>query len=211
METCALFLICMTILGSFQIHAAPFGSTKLSRVTKIQSNRSNTLSPIKSNRIAHQECMLPQEIVEEIATYKPVVQRIVDAALNGVFKGRTWRTLAKFVDRYGSRIAGSDNLERAIDYMVDLLEKNQLENVHTEPAMVPKWVRGKESCWLITPRLEKLKILGLGGSIRTPPKGVTAQAVVVESFEELATLGKEVSYQALILIYLLQTNGFCRL
>lgn len=152
----------------------------------------NKLTDNLSNSVSHQECNLPQELVDEIGTYKPIVESIINASTNGIFKGRTWRTLAKFVDKFGSRIAGSDNLENAIDYMVDLLKKNQLDNVHTEPALVPKWVRGRESCWMVSPRLEKLNILGLGSSIGTPKKGISANAIVVSSFEELHKLGKQV-------------------
>lgn len=164
---------------------------------------STTLDPKKassrstgshSNSIPHDECNLPGELIEEISRYKPIVEGIINASVNGVFKKRTWRTLARFVDKFGSRIAGSDNLEHSIDYMVDLLKKNQLENVHTEPALVPKWVRGRESCWLVSPRLEKLNVLGLGSSIGTPSKGITAHAIVVKSFEELKKLGKEVKH-----------------
>lgn len=192
MDTRGFVIIFLTLLAFASIEAVPLKNAKLRRMTESQSKRSNYSSAIKSNQIAREECMLSEELVQEIASYKPDIQKIVDAALKGVFKGRTWRTLARFVDKFGSRIAGSENLERAIDYMVDQLEKNQLENVHTEPAIVPKWVRGKESCWMITPRLEKLKVLGLGGSIRTSPKGITAQAVVVDSFDELTKFGKEV-------------------
>jgi carboxypeptidase Q len=142
--------------------------------------------------MSRDECNLSDDLTKEIALYKPIVEGIINASVNGVFKRRTWRTLARFVDKFGSRIAGSENLEQSIDYMVDLLKKNQLENVHTEPALVPKWVRGRESCWLISPRLEKLNILGLGSSIGTPSKGITAHAIVVESFEELQKIGKEV-------------------
>lgn len=145
-----------------------------------------------SNSVPNGECNLPRELTEEIANYKPIVEAIINATVNGIYKGRTWRTLAKFVDKFGSRIAGSDNLENAIDFMVDLLKKSKLDNVHTEPALVPRWVRGKETCWMVSPRLEKFNILGLGSSIGTPPKGISAHAVVVTSFEELQKMGKEV-------------------
>ncbi len=93
-----------------------------------------------TNNIQQQECELPSALIHEINGYQSTVQRIIDASTRGFFKGRTWRTLAKFVDKFGSRIAGSENLEHSIDYMVDLLKKNKLENVHTEPAMVPKYI-----------------------------------------------------------------------
>ena len=77
------------------------------------------------------QCQLNPDLVREIATYQPIVNRIVNATLNGVFKGRTWRTLARFVDKFGPRIAGSRTLEAAIDYMVNTLKRNHLENIKT--------------------------------------------------------------------------------
>jgi len=132
-----------------------------------------------------QKCSLPPALVKEIADYQPIVNRIVNETLNGFYKGRTYRTLDKFVSIFGSRIAGSDNLENAIDFMVEALNTNNLENVHTEPVLVPKWVRGQEYSWVVKPHLEKLKISGLGSSIGTPPKGLWANGIVVDSYEEL--------------------------
>lgn len=165
---------------------------KKSDRNKKYSTSTNSLLNVPS--VSHEECNLSQELTDEIANYKPIVEGIINATINGIYKGRTWRTLARFVDKFGSRIAGSDNLENAIDYMVDLLKKSQLDNVHTEPALVPKWVRGKESCWMVSPRLEKISILGLGSSIGTPSKGISAGILVVSSFEELQQVGAKVNF-----------------
>lgn len=104
-----------------------------------QENVINSAYESLANSIQQQECELPSALIHEINGYQSTVQRIIDASTRGFFKGRTWRTLAKFVDKFGSRIAGSENLEHSIDYMVDLLKKSKLENVHTEPALVPKY------------------------------------------------------------------------
>lgn len=44
--------------------------------------------------------------------------------------------MAKFVDKFGNRLSGSQTLEDAIDYMVDLSDSNGLEDVHTEDVEV---------------------------------------------------------------------------
>ena len=56
-----------------------------------------------------------------------------------------WNRLAELTDTYGNRLAGSENLTRAIAWAVETMKKDGLENVHTEKVMVPKWVRGVES------------------------------------------------------------------
>jgi len=56
---------------------------------------------------------------------------------------------------------------------------------------VPKWVRGNESAeLLINNRVISLKILGLGTSIGT--SGITAEAIVVRSFDELNSVKDKV-------------------
>ena len=65
------------------------------------------------------------------------------------------------------------------------MKRDGFANVRGEPVMVPHWVRGAESATLIAPREAPLRMLGLGGSIGTPPDGITAEVLVVHSFDEL--------------------------
>jgi carboxypeptidase Q len=70
------------------------------------------------------------------------------------------------------------------------MKKDGLENVATPVVMVPHWVRGHESLTLVTPLTKSLAMKGLGGSIATPKNGVTAEVVVVHSFDELERVGQ---------------------
>jgi carboxypeptidase Q len=102
-----------------------------------------------------------------------------------------WLRIAEMVDRFGPRFSGTPELEAAIDWTVEQMRADGLENVHTEPVMVPRWVRGEESAELISPRAVRLHMLGLGGSVGTPPEGIEAEVLVVGSFDELQSRAAE--------------------
>lgn len=89
-------------------------------------------------------CKISKSLRTEIQSYKDVIQKIKSAVVdaNGPFKNFTWNVLAEFVDKFGSRLAGTENLERSIDFLLDQLNNTfKLENVHGEEAQVPHWVR----------------------------------------------------------------------
>lgn len=113
-----------------------------------------------------------ERIKEEVAGYKDVAKSIINLAIYGSAQNRSYERLALFVDTIGNRVSGSDNLKKAIKYMYNALQEDQLQNVSLEPVKVPHWERGKESAMMIQPRKKNLAILGLGGSVGTPPKGI---------------------------------------
>jgi len=121
--------------------------------------------------------------------YRAVANRIIDAALADTMV--SWNKLAAFVDYSGPRISGSANLERGIDWVLAEMKKDGLANVRGEPAMVPHWVRGKESLTLVQPREADVPMLGLGGSVGTPESGITAEVLVVTSFDDLTRRAAE--------------------
>ncbi len=96
-----------------------------------------------------------------------------------------WQRLADLGDNIGPRPAGSPQLEQAILWALQEMKRDGLDNVHSEPVKVSKWVRGDESAEMVSPVHRRLPILGLGGSVGTPPTGVEAEILVVHSFDEL--------------------------
>lgn len=126
-----------------------------------------------------------EEIKEEIAHYGDVAKAIIDLAVYGKAQNRSYERLALLVDTVGPRLSGSKNLEKAIQIMYQNLKEDGLENVHLEPVKIPHWERGQESAVMLEPRLHEMAILGLGSSIGTPPEGITAEVLVVTSFDEL--------------------------
>ena len=97
-----------------------------------------------------------------------------------------WDRLAELTDTYGQRLSGSENLNRAIAWAVETMKKDGLENVHTERVMIPKWVRGTEGLEITHPPHHVVPMLGLGGSVATPPAGIEAEVMVVSSGDDLA-------------------------
>jgi carboxypeptidase Q len=114
--------------------------------------------------------------------YQAIADRIIAAA---TADSAAWNKLAELTDTFGNRLSGSDALERAIDWIIVQMKKEGLDNVRGEPVMVPRWIRGQERAELRQPRYQSLPMLGLGGSISTPPGGIEAEVLVVSSFDDL--------------------------
>ena len=125
----------------------------------------------------------------DIATrYRAQADSLIRAA---TADSAAWLRIAEMVDRFGPRFSGTPELEAAIDWTVEQMRADGLENVHTEPVMVPRWVRGAESAHLVAPRAVALHMAGLGGSVGTPPEGIEAEVLVVGSFDELQARAAE--------------------
>src|SRR5215467_13791731 len=119
--------------------------------------------------------------------YKRDADRLIDAALADT-EGHD--RLAYLCYRIGNRLSGSPSLERAIAWSVEQMKAAGLANVRVIPTKVPHWVRCTESARMIAPLDKPLHMLGLGMSIGTPPGGITADVISVNSFEDLAKLGR---------------------
>ncbi len=119
--------------------------------------------------------------------YRDAAQRIIDAALSS---HEAYKKLEQLCDDIGHRLSGSPQLDAAIAWALESMKRDGLENVRAEPVMVPKWVRGKESATMIRPREMPMPMLGLGGSVATPPEGISAEVVSVRDEAELDALGE---------------------
>ncbi|MDR8391815.1 M28 family metallopeptidase [Aliifodinibius sp. S!AR15-10] len=123
-----------------------------------------------------------------LENHRADAQKLINAALSDE---TSFDELTYFVDTFGHRFSGSKSLERSIDWIMEELKKGELENVHTQEVMVPRWVRGSEYAAMTAPRKKELPMLGLGSSIGTPQKGVEAEVLVVNSFKDLKAKAKQ--------------------
>ncbi|XP_028326712.1 carboxypeptidase Q-like [Gouania willdenowi] len=129
-------------------------------------------------------------VAAEVAGYADVAKQIIELAVNGAAQNRSYRRLTDFTDTIGNRVSGSHNLEMAIKYMYNALKQDGLD-VYLEPVKIPHWIRGNESAEMVLPRAKRLAILGLSSSVATPPEGIEAEVLVVQSFEELKKRASE--------------------
>ena len=120
--------------------------------------------------------------------YRANADKLIAAAQADQF---AWDRLAELTDTFGQRLSGSDNLNRAIAWAVETMKKDGLENVHTERVMIPRWVRGSESLEITNPPHHNVPLLGLGGSVATPPAGIEADVMVVSNGDDLTKRAAE--------------------
>jgi carboxypeptidase Q len=114
--------------------------------------------------------------------YRGVADKILAAAHAD---RSAYQHLADLTDTVGHRLAGSPELDRAVQWGVAAMKAEGLANVHTEKAMVPHWQRGIEEAAIVTPHDHPMRVLGLGGTVGTVKGGVTAPLVVVRDWKDL--------------------------
>jgi len=121
------------------------------------------------------------------------LQAVRDAALSSDY---AWQQLAHLTENIGPRPSGSPQAQAAAEYVAAELRKLGLD-VHLEPAQVSHWVRGDEKAQLVEypgqapDTAQRIVLATLSGSSATPADGITAEVVVVHSFDELTALGRE--------------------
>ena len=129
-------------------------------------------------------------------TYSPQLllelKQIQQAALGSDY---ALRQLAVLTNKIGPRLSGSLQAQSAIDYVASELQRLGLD-VRLEKVLVPRWIRGEEKAEIVkfpgqvSDMAQRVILTTLGGSVATPPDGLTAEVVTVDSFEELEALGR---------------------
>jgi Zn-dependent M28 family amino/carboxypeptidase len=88
----------------------------------------------------------------------------------------------------GPRLVGSPAMARAKDWAVAKMTALGFENIKVEPFKKRYWARGTESASLVAPYPLTLSIIGLGGTVPTPAKGIEAEIVVFKTYQDLLDL-----------------------
>ena len=91
----------------------------------------------------------------------------------------------RLTDEVGPRLAGSPGDRAAVAWGLALFRELGFSNVHAEEVPVAAWERGVETAEVVAPFPQRLVVTALGGSVGTPPEGITAPVVDVASLEAL--------------------------
>jgi carboxypeptidase Q len=116
-----------------------------------------------------------------------------------------YQQTAYLCNNIGPRLTGSPQAERAVEYVAEEMRKLGFE-VRLQKLTVPHWVRGEERGELVEfsgmakGTTQKIVLTTLGGSVATDPGGLTAEVVVVGSYDELRSLGRD-RVQGKIVLY----------
>lgn len=119
-----------------------------------------------------------------------VMERLREAALKDTYALDELRHLT---DNIGPRLSGSPQAEQAVKYVAARMTALGAE-VTQEKVTVPHWVRGVETAEVVTwpgqtpGTTQKVVLTALGGSVATPPEGMTAEVVVVNDWDQLHAL-----------------------
>jgi carboxypeptidase Q len=126
---------------------------------------------------------------QQIAT----MNSLRDAALSDPY---AMNELHHLTDNIGPRLSGSPQAQAAVEYVA--AEMHSLgAQVTLEKTSVPHWVRGAETAQLVAwpgmapDTTQKIVLTALGGSVATPADGLTAEVIVVNSFNDLKALSPD--------------------
>jgi carboxypeptidase Q len=120
-------------------------------------------------------------------------QAAADALISRALESKqAWEVLAHLTDEIGPRPAGSNNAALAVKFTTAQFRAWKIDVRNEKVTVAHPWVRGIETASLPSHHDQKIVVTALGGSVATPPKGITADVIEVNSFDELKQLGPKI-------------------
>ena len=126
------------------------------------------------------------------ANEKTIANQIIQIALE---EQQAHRWLSDLCKKIGPRLSGSQAAINAAYWAAQKLQQIGADTVWLQPVVVPHWVRGATEKLIVhfqNGETQSLTISTLGGSVGTPPEGLSAPVVQVPDFSTLNSLGDAV-------------------
>ncbi|MBS1599332.1 MAG: M20/M25/M40 family metallo-hydrolase [Bacteroidetes bacterium] len=119
------------------------------------------------------------------------IRKLADEILVNSKAYENLHTLTKTV---GPRLSGTPQTYKAEEWGKQALKNAGADKVYLQECKIPHWVRGgkDEGKLIVGGKETALSVLALGNSIGTGAKGITAPAILINSWDELEQRKKEV-------------------
>ncbi|MBL0099242.1 MAG: M20/M25/M40 family metallo-hydrolase [Saprospiraceae bacterium] len=120
-----------------------------------------------------------------------MIKKIHNEALGNGF---SYRFLSELCTSFGGRIAGSDAYAGAASHTRKVMEEIKNVKAYLQDCEASYWKRGEKEKVIMTGKNGKkisLDALSLGNSVSTPPDGITAEVIEVQSLDEVENLGEK--------------------
>src|SRR5580693_238942 len=112
---------------------------------------------------------------------KPALVRI---AGEGMLDSHAFQYLTELSDDVGSRVTGSPQAQKAVEWGVAKMKAIGLENVHAEKWQLWRgWTRGTAQAELLTPIRRPMHVDAMGWTGSTPAGGADGEVVAVNMFD----------------------------
>jgi hypothetical protein len=125
----------------------------------------------------------------------PYMEIVKNLRVKGLSELHAFGLLEELTTVAGNRLAGSPGAAASVELTRQWMQDLQLDDVHLEPMIVQRWVRGsvEEASIVNSPTVGTvpLTICALGNSIGTAELGITAPVIEVHSLEEVKKLGEK--------------------
>jgi carboxypeptidase Q len=109
---------------------------------------------------------------------------LVKIAGEGMLDSHAYQYLTELSDDVGSRVTGSAQAQKAVEWGIAKMRAMGLENVHAEKWQLWRgWTRGTAQAELLTPIRRPLHIDAMGWTGSTPAGGVDGDVVTVNMFD----------------------------
>ena len=109
-----------------------------------------------------------------------VLRQIFGAALDG---SPAYEQLRVLTEKFPGRLSGTAAYDGAAQWSLEILQQLGCDRTEVQPLMAPYWERGAPERVMLGDM--PLAALALGGSVGTPPQGISAPVVEVRQFDEL--------------------------
>ncbi|WP_045319319.1 MULTISPECIES: M28 family peptidase [Brevundimonas] len=127
-------------------------------------------------------CLIAAPAMAQDAEAIRTAKTLRDRALEGTI---AYDVVEQITTRFGPRMAGTDSERAAAAWGEEFMTGLGLQNVRVHEFPLAVWNRGVEQVEVLSPFPQPLTVTALGGAMATPAEGVTGEAVIFRTYQDL--------------------------